>query len=86
MSGVASRDAVDAAKVFFNNDAERLQYINREMAIHDYESNMEGAREDGEKDMVVKMLKSGLLSMEQIAQISGFPLTEVKKLAAGQPA
>lgn len=101
MSEAAIRDAVDAAKVFFNNDAERLQYINREMAIHDYESNMAGAREEGFADghkqgmsqgiekgkeqMVISMLKSGFLSTERVAEISGFPLAEVKKLAAGKP-
>lgn len=100
MSKTAISGAVDAAKVFFNNEAERFDYINREMAIHDYESNMAGAREEGFADghkqgmsqgikkgkeqMVISMLKSGFLSIEQVAKISGLSLAEVRELAASK--
>lgn len=90
MSETAIHDAVDAARVFFNNETERRQYINREMAIMDYNANMDGAREEGraegrsqEKiDVAKRMLNSNALSLEQIASFAGLSLTEVQNLAS----
>ena len=39
MSDEAIHKAVDAARTFLQNDAERLAYINRELAILDYNSD-----------------------------------------------
>ena len=39
MSDEAIHKAVDAARTFLQNDAERRAYINRELAILDYNSD-----------------------------------------------
>lgn len=98
MSETAIHDAVDAAKVFFQNKAERLQYINREMAIMDYNANMRGSKEEGKKEGIIlgreqgreqekvasalRMLKNGTLSLNQIATFSDLPLQKVQELAS----
>ena len=48
MSDEAIHKAVDAARTFLQNDAERLAYINRELAILDYNSDHRDACEEGE--------------------------------------
>ena len=48
MSDEAIHKAVDAARTFLQNDAERLAYINRELAILDYNSDHRDAFEEGE--------------------------------------
>ena len=47
MSEAAIRSAMDAADIFMQSEEQRLAYINREMAIMDYNSDMEGCREEG---------------------------------------
>lgn len=47
MSEVAIQNAMEAARIFLNNTAERRLYINREMARMDRESQLEDAHEDG---------------------------------------
>ena len=48
MSDEAIHKAVDAARTFLQNDAERLAYFNRELAILDYNSDHRDAFEEGE--------------------------------------
>lgn len=48
MSDEAIHKAIDAARTFLQNDAERLAYINRELAILDYNSDHRDAFEEGE--------------------------------------
>ena len=50
MSDTAINNAMDAAKTFLSSDDDRLKYINRQMAIMDYNSAIRGAREDGFTD------------------------------------
>ena len=50
MSDEAIHKAVDAARPFLQNDAERLAYINRELAILDYNSDHRDAFEDGKAE------------------------------------
>ena len=47
MSDEAIHDAMKAAREFMQNTAERREYINREMAIIDYNTNTREAFEDG---------------------------------------
>ncbi|MCI6085208.1 MAG: Rpn family recombination-promoting nuclease/putative transposase [Selenomonas sp.] len=49
MSEAAINHAYDATNIFLQNQAERLRYINREMALMDYRSGIMGAEERGEK-------------------------------------
>lgn len=48
MSDEAIHKAIDAARTFLQDDAERLAYINRELAILDYNSDHRDAFEEGE--------------------------------------
>lgn len=48
MSDEAIHKNVDAAHIFLQNDAERRAYINRELAILDYNSDHRDAFEEGE--------------------------------------
>ena len=50
MSDEAIHKAVDAARTFLQNDAERLAYINRELAILDYNSDHRDAFEEGKAE------------------------------------
>ncbi|WP_294152233.1 Rpn family recombination-promoting nuclease/putative transposase [uncultured Selenomonas sp.] len=49
MSEAAINKAYDATGIFLQDKAERLKYINREMALMDYRSGMMSAEERGEK-------------------------------------
>ena len=49
MSEAAINNAYDATGIFLQDKAERLKYINREMALMDYRSGMMSAEERGEK-------------------------------------
>lgn len=71
MSETTINDAVNAARAFFNNETERRQYINREMAIMDYNANINGAREEGREEGSARMLKlvQALLKDGRIADI-----------------
>ena len=50
MSDEAIHKALDAARTFLQNDAERLAYINRELAILDYNSDHRDAFEEGKAE------------------------------------
>ena len=48
MSEPAIRDAMEAERVFMCNPDEYLRYVNRQMAIMDYQSGLQTAAEEGE--------------------------------------
>lgn len=49
MSEAAISNAYDAASAFMMNPQDRMSYVNRQMAIMDYNSGMNAAEERGEK-------------------------------------
>ena len=49
MSEAAIGSAYDATLAFFQTPEERLKYLNRQMAIMDYQSGLESAEERGEE-------------------------------------
>ena len=59
MSDEAIHKAVDAARTFLQDDAERLAYINRELAILDYNSDHRDAFEEGEAKGRVEGIEKG---------------------------
>ena len=69
MSDEAIHKAVDAARTFLQNDAERLAYINRELAILDYNSDHRDAFEEGKaegcKEGEAKGREEGIKAGEQ---------------------
>ena len=48
MSEPAIKEAMEAEKLFLCNPDEYLRYVNRQMAIMDYRSNLQAAAEEGE--------------------------------------
>ncbi len=69
------------------NENERLAYLNREMAIMDYESDKDSWTEEGRReghregvlDMVKSMIANGF-DDETIERISSLPAKEIEKL------
>ena len=59
MSDEAIHKVVDAARTFLQNDAERWAYINRELAILDYNSDHRDAFEEGEAQGLEKGRQEG---------------------------
>ena len=59
MSDEAIHKAVDAARTFLQNDAEHLAYINRELAILDYNSDYRDAFEEGKAEGRAEGRKEG---------------------------
>ena len=57
MSEAAISNAYDAASAFMMNPQDRMSYVNRQMAIMDYNSGMNAAKELGEKNGEEKMAK-----------------------------
>lgn len=62
MSEAAIQNAMEAARIFLNNTAERRLYINREMARMDRESQLEEAHEEGLKKGHKEGLEEGAIS------------------------
>lgn len=62
MSEAAIQNAMEAARIFLNNTAERRLYINREMARMDRESQLEEAHEEGLKEGHKEGLEEGAIS------------------------
>ena len=75
MSEAAIKEAMRAAQKFMNDTAERRSYINRQMAIMDYNSGIRSAREEGEKHgkcLVLRdLVTDGILPLSAAAQRAG---------------
>jgi len=69
MSDTAIKNAMQAARIFLNNTEERRRYINREMAIMDYNSDHEAAiaqgRAEGRAEGRAQGLAEGLAEGER---------------------
>ena len=87
MSETAIRGAMDAAGLFMQDDAKRLQYLNRQMAIMDYNNDMISSREDGYSRgrnegitaMIQGLLKAGT-PVEYIMKASGRTREQIEAL------
>lgn len=84
MGVAAIKDAFDASNNFMLNEEQRLAYINREMSIMDYNTNMRVSREEGVKDGISQMVLD-LLKAKQpvsfISQISKFSPEQISDIA-----
>ena len=95
MSEAAIRNAMDAADIFMQSEEQRLAYINREMAIMDYNSDMEGCREEGREqgleqgrkqgreqgriEIALEMLKDKM-DLDKIVRYSRLPMDKILSL------
>ena len=66
MSEAAIKDAYDATKVFLMKPEERHAYINRQMAIMDYNTNVAYAREEGRAEGRVEGRTEGIDRMANL--------------------
>lgn len=77
MSEVAIQNAMEAARIFLNNTAERRLYINQEMARMDRESQLEDAHEDGVISTniynLTNLMDKQHLSLSEAMDILGVP-------------
>ncbi|MCI6158342.1 MAG: hypothetical protein MR669_01925 [Selenomonadaceae bacterium] len=67
MNDAAIYDAMQAARIFLSNDAERHAYLNREMAIMDQQAQHEAAIEDGYKQGMEQGMQQGIQQGKQSA-------------------
>ncbi|MBP3781272.1 MAG: Rpn family recombination-promoting nuclease/putative transposase [Selenomonas sp.] len=96
MNEAAIQTALDAAAVFMQNKQERLNYLNREMAIMDYESDKDAwidagraegrveGRAEGEKNADRRTAKRMLAknkSIDEILELVDLTREEIEKLA-----
>ncbi len=59
MNEAAIQTALDAAAIFMQNRQERLDYLNREMAIMDYESDKDAWIEEGKAEGRAEGMEEG---------------------------
>ncbi len=77
MSEAAIQNAMDAARIFLNNTAERRLYINREMARMDRESQLEDAHEEGIKKGTIS---TTIYNLTNVMSKQHFSLSEAMDL------
>ena len=86
MEATAIKDAFSAADLFMQDEEQRLAYVNREMAIMDYQSDMKSyrdeGREEGKEELIRNLLTVGT-PIEYIRKASGW--TEEAILAVNVP-
>ena len=88
MSDSAIKTAFDASDIFMQDIDERLKYINRQMSIMDYNTDMRVSREEGfiegrdqmAINIAIDMLRDNK-PIEKIIKYSHLPEARVKKLA-----
>ena len=82
MNESAIQTAMNAAAVFMQNKEERLKYLNREIAIIDYESDKAAWIDEGRAKekifMVHSMIKNGLDDIT-ISKISNLPIEVIQQ-------
>ena len=88
MNETAIQTALDATAVFMQNKKERLDYLNREMAIMDFESDkaawieegrMEG-RMEGREETIRALLANGTIPLEVIQKATGMTQEQLESL------
>lgn len=84
MSDAAIKKAVNDTDIFMMDFEERLKYINRQIAIMDYNSDMRVSREEGEKiatrRTAINMLKAKE-PINKIAEYTGLTEEQIQELA-----
>ena len=84
MSDATIKKAVNDTDIFMMDFEERLKYINRQMAIMDYNTDMRVSREEGREEMAnniaLAMLKKNE-PIEKIAEYTGLTTEHIQELA-----
>lgn len=80
MSEAAIQAALDASSIFMQNQEERLAYLNREMAIMDYESDKAAIIDERQVELALDMLRDNEPE-EKIVKYSHLTLERIRELA-----
>ena len=89
MSEPAIREAIQAERIFMSNPDDYLRYVNRQIALMDYRSGMQGAVEEGIRRGIAQGRREGRaegrhLGITHIAMNmlrAGTPLSTVAQMA-----
>ena len=84
MTEPAIQDALSAADVFFTDDKKYWEYLNRQAAILDYNSGIEGAREEGREEGIISVAKNMInsgMSFEDIKKFTNLSVEKIQELA-----
>ena len=89
----------DASEMYYDVLAERVKFFKEskegvaimcrameEMRIESWQEGVEEGRKEGRKDTALRMLKAGKYALDEIAEMSGLSLEEVKALDANKMA
>ena len=80
MSDATIKKAVNDTDIFMMDFEERLKYINRQMAIMDYNTDMRVSREEGICEVAMNMLKAKE-PIEKIIKYTGFTEEKIQELS-----
>ena len=84
MSDATIKKAVNDTDIFMMDFEERLKYINRQMAIMDYNTDMSVSREEGREEMAIDMALAMLRDskpIKEIAKYTKLPPERIEELA-----
>ena len=81
----AIKDAFSAANLFMQDEEPRLAYVNREMAIMDYQSDMKAYREEGREEGRKEGRKEGLEEGHRAGEKAGIAKLVKNLVNAGTP-
>ena len=83
----------DASEMYYDVLAERVKFFKEskegvaimcrameEMRIESWQEGVEEGRKEGRKDTALRMLKAGKYALDEIAEMSGLSLEDVKAL------
>ena len=76
MNETAIQTALDATAIFMQNKEERIKYLNREMAIIDYESEKEAWIDEGKLEVIRAMIKKGF-DNETISSVTSWDVDNI---------
>ena len=79
MGETAIKDAFSAANLFMQDEEQRLAYVNREMAIMDYQSDMKACREEGREEGHRAGEKAGIAKMVKNLVNAGTPIEYIRQ-------
>ena len=88
MTEPAIQDALSAANVFFADEKKYWEYLNRQAAILDYNSGIEGARkkgrEEGREEGIISVAKNMInsgMSFDDIKKFTNLSVEKIQELA-----
>ena len=85
MNEPAIREAMQAERIFMSNPDDYLRYVNRQIALMDYRSGMQGAVEEGIKQGIKQGMKQGIEQGISQGRQQGITHIAMNMLRVGTP-